>query len=231
MITLECGDLSPLLRKTMPTHKKAATSCRTPKRRRAFSILESAGAAAIVGVMLVLALKTLGATTRGRQAVAQVRLGPALAQQLLTEVLQSYYVDPGLTPTFGPESGESIGNRSKFDDVDDYNNWTESPPQLKNGTTLTDYTGWTRTVAVAWANPTTPTTTSASDQGLKRITVTVTDPSGRTTTLVGLRAASGNLERQPATQTTYTTWTGIDLLLGNSPSTVRTGISLTNHAQ
>jgi hypothetical protein len=154
-----------------------------------------------------------------------------LAQQLLTEILQCYYIDPGFSPTFGPESGESVGNRSMFNDVDDYNNWSESPPQLKNGTKLTDYTGWTRTVAVVWADPTTPTKTSATDQGLKRVTVTVTDSAGRTTTLVGLRAATGDLERLPATQTTYTTWTGIDLMLGNSPTTVRTGASLANHAQ
>src|SRR3712207_7569247 len=44
-------------------------------------------------------------------------------------------------------------------------------------------TGWRRQVTVASVKPSDPTQSVGSDKGLKRITVTVTSPTGRVTTL------------------------------------------------
>ena len=75
---------------------------------------------------------------------------------------------------FGTESGEGTSNRADFDDVDDYHDWSQSPPQRRDGTVIPDLNGWGRSVAVQWVNPTNLSQTLGSDQGAKRMTVTVT---------------------------------------------------------
>jgi hypothetical protein len=212
------------------------TACRTTTRRakrdrRAFSLVEAALSTLLVGILLVASLRAAAEVTRNRTVLAQAALAPALAQQLLSEILAAYYADSGSNPGFGPESGESTGTRSAFNDIDDYSGWSESPPRSKDGTTMSDYTGWTRSVQVARVSPSNPATVLSTDQGLKRITVTVTDPQGRQTTLVGLRASTGNQERAPAAQTTYVNWMGVSLVSGTGTSTVSTGATLSNQPQ
>ena len=45
--------------------------------------------------------------------------------------------------------GYSGADRSQFDDVDDYNNYTASPPKLRDGTVLTSLTGYKQKVSVS----------------------------------------------------------------------------------
>ena len=40
---------------------------------------------------------------------------------------------------FGLETGENPATRAAWNDVDDYNGWTESPPQTKSGTVIPDF--------------------------------------------------------------------------------------------
>jgi len=94
----------------------------------------------------------------------------------MSEILSQQYIDPGPNATFGPEPGETTSppSRVNFNDADDYNNWSESPPQNKDGTVIPNFTGWTRNVSVCWVSPgdlTTPVATA--DTNVKRITVTV----------------------------------------------------------
>src|SRR5690348_8237773 len=146
--------------------------------RRGFTILEAAVATVLVGVMLTAALSAAGAAAVAQYRSADRSRGRFLAQSLMSEILSKYYIDPGSTPTFGPEAGETTSppSRSKFNDVDDYNNWSEWPPQNADGTALDASLGtWGRSVSVCWVSSsdlTTPVTTS--DTGVKRITVTVT---------------------------------------------------------
>ncbi|MEZ6052671.1 MAG: hypothetical protein R3C02_15000 [Planctomycetaceae bacterium] len=65
---------------------------------------------------------------------------------MLREILIQSYEDPNETPKWKHETGEaqSPTSRADFDDTDDYDDWTASPPQLPDGTPLTAYTGWTR---------------------------------------------------------------------------------------
>ncbi len=81
----------------------------------------------IVGVMVVAALTTLGGSSQSQRVRASRLLGPALAQQLMSEILQTRYQEPDEAPVLGRESGESAGSRAAYDDVDDYDWWAESP--------------------------------------------------------------------------------------------------------
>ena len=182
-------------------------------------MVEAAFAVAITGVLLTAALTTFGTIARTRQVDAERRLAYPLAQQLMAEVLQAYFVDPGPAPTFGPEAGET---RATYDDVDDYNGWTESPPATRAGIVLAGYTGWTRAVAVAYVSPAS-LATSATATTLKRVTVTVTAPSGKTYTLIGLRAATGSYEQVPTAQATLVTGVSVNVLGTSAPTPVWAG--------
>jgi type II secretory pathway pseudopilin PulG len=196
--------------------------------RRGFTLVEATVSTFIVGVVLVAALRTVDGVALTRRTVARRCQGPALARQLMTEILGTYYQDPGGTGVFGPENGESGSNRTAFDDVDDYNGWSESPPQAIDGTWMADYPGWSRSVSVNWVDPNNPANTSSAESGLKRITVTVTEPDGKQTVLVGLRAPQGVGELKVTTSATILRWAGVDLQLGNAPARIRTGTNVLN---
>jgi len=148
---------------------------RTPRTRRrgchGFSLVEATIAIVLVAVVLVAGLHVLGGTTASTHQTAQRATGLLLAEHLMAEILGAAYADPDQTPTFGPESGEGGGTRSAFDDVDDYHDWTDSPPTKPDGARLGDFDGWTRTVEVAYLNPLNLGQTQGSDSGLKRVTV------------------------------------------------------------
>jgi type II secretory pathway pseudopilin PulG len=136
------------------------------------TLVETVTAVVIVGVMLVAALATVGASGAGQLSAGQRGCGYLLAQAMMAEVLEQPYEDPN-TPVFGPEPGESTGTRAMFDDVDDYGNWSESPPESKDGTDIPDCSGFRRTVVVECVSPGNLMQVVASDSGIKRVTVRV----------------------------------------------------------
>jgi hypothetical protein len=184
--------------------------------RRGLTLVEAVISVAVTSVLILMSLSSMGSIAKGRQVANLGYQGTLLAEQLMTEICQNAYKDPAGGTTFGPESGETTNpaSRNLFDDVDDYNNWTESPPQNKDGTTIPNFTGWTRTVAVAFINPSTMAV-SGTDTGVKRVTVTVTDPRGAVTTLVGLRSSNGQYDVHPAVATTCVRWVGVQLQVGS----------------
>jgi MSHA pilin protein MshD len=141
-------------------------------RRHGFSYVEVLVSTLIVGGMMVTAMNLLGSVVKSRTASGNYARAALLAQQMTSEITGVSYIDAS-SPSFGPEVGESTGNRSLFDDVDDYHGWTESPLRTRDNVTIANTTGWTRSISVAWVDPTLPSTTVGTDQGVKRITVTI----------------------------------------------------------
>lgn len=127
----------------------------------------------LVGVVLVGAMNLLGAVVRGRSKATDLARGQQFAQQLMTEVLNMAYGEGG---SLGPDPTVLIlvpEVRSQFDDVDDFNLYWESPLLTRTGSFIANTSGWRRSVDVAWVDPADPETAVGSDQGVKRITVTV----------------------------------------------------------
>ena len=89
----------------------------------------------------------------------------------MAEIMQLPYEDPDGIPLFGSEEILTLGNRSAFDDVDDYHGWSEAPPTAKDGALLAGDEGWERSVSVGYVNPDDLNSTSLTDTGVKRITV------------------------------------------------------------
>jgi type II secretory pathway pseudopilin PulG len=141
----------------------------------------------IVAVMFVAALNTVGASRLTQHRTALVSRGRLLAEALMAEILRQNYQEPDETPVFGRETGESATNRAAYDDVDDYDQWSASPPVAKDGSALANSTGWKRTVMVKWIDPDDPREVKTAETGAKRITVTVFYKEAPQATLVAIR--------------------------------------------
>jgi MSHA pilin protein MshD len=163
----------------------------TGRRQQAFSLIEAVMSLVIVSVMLVAALNVVGASQLSQLWTAQTTRGHLLAAELMVEIMSQDYEDPNQIVAFGCESGETTGSRAGFDDVDDYHGWSSSPPTDKTGTALSGLAGWTRSVAVQWADPMDPETVEPSESGVKRIRVTVKNGTRPVASLVAVRTASG----------------------------------------
>ncbi len=141
--------------------------------RRGLSLIEVVASTMIVGLMAVAALNSLGAATRSSESIGNRAVALGLADELMAEIMQAAYEDPSQTPSFGRESGEAASPRSGFDDVDDYEGWNQSPPLYRDGTTMPDRALWRHRVLVQRVAPNNPTLVSGTDQGAKRIRVTI----------------------------------------------------------
>jgi MSHA pilin protein MshD len=158
-------------------------------RTRAFTMIEAMTAVGMVAVLLVVALNTVGASNANQYRTARRATANYLAQNLLNAIVQLPYKDPAATPLFGVEAGETSTSKANYDDVDDFNGWTESPPQDRDGTAFTDLAGWSRSVTVQWVTVASPTTVSSSDTGLKLITVNVSCNGALITTRSALKGS------------------------------------------
>lgn len=127
----------------------------------------------IVGGLLAASLQAVAMSNATQYRISERTRANNLARALLTEITQQAYVDPGNSPVFGPESGQT---RATYDDVDDYNGYTESPPTIQSGTkvAIPQQGTWRRNVTVVWADPTTLAPASPqAETGVKLISVTV----------------------------------------------------------
>lgn len=232
--------------------KPAVAKTPASHRRRGVTLAEAIVSTAIVGIMLAASLEAMTTVVRNRQVQLDDYRGRRFAAPLMAEVLQAFYDDPafgvsttlernGSTDTstasapevpitFGPEDDELTGTRGPFDDVDDYSGWSEQPPAGRDGNPLPGSAGWSRGVTVDLVNPVDPTTLSGSDQGLKWIAVTVTDPDGKQTALVALRSRFGIHSLHPLVGTPCVSWVRARLLIGaDAGSLVETATHLPNN--
>lgn len=199
-------------------------------RRNALTLVEVVISTLLVGVVLTAAMNTVGGVFKTRNAAVELQVGPALARNLMSEVLQSAFTDPEEPDgPIGRESGESGWSREDFDDVDDFDDWDSSPPEKADGSPLGYGDGWQRHVTVVFVNPDTMTP-SVADTGLKLITVTVTSPTGNATILQALRSRFGSVERLPSADRTFVTGAQLELQTSDATIDIVSGTSIKNHA-
>lgn len=153
---------------------------------------EAALSVLILGVVLVAALNTVGSSKASQQRNVDRTRGTQLAQDLMTEILEQAYANPGGgIGAMGIDPAEvGDGNRALWDDIDDYDGWSASPPQTKDGSALDAFEGWSRSVEVEWVSSLDFSVTHPFDTGVKRITVTVAHNTLPVGTLVAIRTRS-----------------------------------------
>ena len=143
-------------------------------RSTGYTLVEVAIATFIVGVMLVTAMNTLGSATRSQIGNRQHNQALLLASGMMSEILAQSYSDPESGTGINIDAGEETSTRADFDDVDDYHNWSSTPPESADGVPLASGDAMTRTVTVEYVDPDNLASTIGSDGGVKRITITVT---------------------------------------------------------
>ncbi len=165
-------------------------------RRSGLTMVEAVVSIAIVGVMMVAALNTVGASRLGQKKTGDRGRGTLLAQALMAEILRHVYEPAAFPDSFGRLASEPAGGpRNLWDDVDDYDNWSASPPQNEDGSVIPNLAGWRRSVDVDRVNPANLGQTVGSDQDVKRIVVTVKRDGVPVASLTAVRTASGPIDR------------------------------------
>jgi Tfp pilus assembly protein PilV len=163
-----------------------------PAARIGLSLLEVIVSTVLVGVCLVAAARALGMTLFTQTGMADDAVAACLADDLLYEILQERYSDASGASEVQLDGDEVPQQKTGFDDVDDYHGWSETPPQDHSGQPIAGLSDWTRSVRVELVEPAEPAKISASDQGLKRITVEVEKGSRVRAVRSGLRASYGS---------------------------------------
>ncbi len=161
---------------------------------RGLTLVETVISLVIVGVMLVAALSTVGASRLSQYRISEYSRGQHLAQRMLVEILGRPYADPNGSTTLGIETGESTATRLDFDDIDDYDNWWASPPQDPNGSLIMDDDTWAQSVTVCWVDANDPRVVRDLDTGAKGITVTVTHDDRPVAVLTAIKTDTASME-------------------------------------
>lgn len=156
---------------------------------RAFTLIEAIMGALIVALIVVGAMHAVGASGADQARASRRARASLLAQSLLDEVCAKQYsaagggggaglviiggIVGGVSDALGGGSVDASSSRSGYDSVDAYNGLVDSPPHEPDGTVIPGFSGWSRRVAVQLVSAADGSTASASDAGVKKVTVTV----------------------------------------------------------
>ncbi len=129
----------------------------------------------IIGFVIVATLQIVGPMVRTTSVHTDRLLAANLANELTEEIAMHFFTDPDVDDpdALGTDTGERSANRSDFDDVDDYHDWTSSPPKLSSNQENVLLQRWTRSVTVEHVELSDASTSSNTVTGLKRVTVIV----------------------------------------------------------
>lgn len=142
--------------------------------RAGFTLVELVIAIVVIGIAASGVLLVMNYTTAHSADPMIQHQAVAIAEAYLEEVLLQPYSDPDGVALAAVEA-----NRSLFDDLNDYNNFTDVGAHDQSGVAITGLGSYTVTVAV--------TTTTMNTVAAKKVAVTVTHPSGIDMTLTGYR--------------------------------------------
>jgi Tfp pilus assembly protein PilV len=156
---------------------------------RGFTIVEAVAASTVLLICVLAVALTLGASSSEARDLRTTITASILGQELLEEISAKPFPISGVTTNPGWQQGQH--NRSQYDDVADYNGYTDtSPLQMLDGTSVdpTPQISYTRTVSFSYMTSPTGPTNSTGSFGL--ITVTVTPSAGPAVSFVRVVSAA-----------------------------------------
>ena len=174
---------------------------RISRLRRGLNQAEVAISTIIVGVLMVTSFTTIAASRRSQTEESFCVRGLAIADALMAEITQLPMREPSCDCGYGPETGETGSNRLNFDDVDDYNGLTDSPPRTRNGTLCDGYSDLSRRVTVASVVSSNWDSTTLTYAGVYRVIVSVVRNSKEVCRLVSYRTSGTQSQEFQITRT------------------------------
>lgn len=149
---------------------------------RGFILIEASISYIVLSLALVALVPMFILSLRANAASEKVAAALHLSQELLEEVRLHRWDEATPAPAvhiaaggaLGVDAGENAADKRTFDDVDDFDGWTESPPQDPVMRPLTADSMYTRTVAVRYVNSSFQVSAAPTD--LKQVTVCTAAP-------------------------------------------------------
>lgn len=127
-----------MIRRRLPENEM--TRCWLGRQGTGFTLIEVLVAIALLGTVTSAIALALAVTLQNSEEIVAREMALGLAQDLMDEILNARYCEPGTSaysPVLGPSPVElAAGNRSLFDDIDDYNDLIDEPPKDKWGQLL-----------------------------------------------------------------------------------------------
>jgi len=118
--------------------------------RRGFTLIEAALVTCLIGFGVVSILQLLAAGTMSNVEAMELTTGLTLANNV-REMMQSLsFTDPVQATHWGPETGETLAT---YNDVDDFDGATFSPPLDARRQSLSGFSAWTQHVDVYTCDP------------------------------------------------------------------------------
>ncbi len=130
------------------------------KDARGVTLVELMLALAIILLVIAPLVKALYQGMKGSVRFGDTNKAIQLAQELTEEIKQKKWdettpIGGGATTTpsaIGIDGGETAGNKTTYDDIDDYNGLVEHPPKDINNVEIPNTSHFTRWVAVQYVN-------------------------------------------------------------------------------
>jgi len=154
---------------------------------RGFSLIEIMISVVLVGMSITALVVANNAFTMANGAGADLSTAEFLIEQIreLTTMLPVSNPEATSWTTFGPEEA----GLAEYDDVDDFNNATFSPPISTNRTVLSDFTGFSQHVTVENVDASNfDTVVAEGTSGFVRVTVSVSQNGGLISSTSWIRA-------------------------------------------
>jgi Tfp pilus assembly protein PilV len=122
------------------------------RRTRGFTLIEASLATAIIGLGVLSMMELFAACTRQNGAAANLTTAMMLAENIQETMAGLSFSDPAYGKTyFGAEPGQTLGS---FDDVDDFDRQTFTPPIDSTRAKITALSNYSQVVSVwpVWPN-------------------------------------------------------------------------------
>lgn len=160
------------------------------RRRAGLTYVEVVVSLAILATAAAASLQALGSFALGNRLWVEKSTAMELANQLMAEINLLPFADPVSSTGLGIDAGEVATSRTTFDDIDDFNGWTEPQIRDRTGAPVSGYSGYSRQVTVELETTAAAQVQPAlSNSVLKRITVVVCKDGKELAKLVVIRGA------------------------------------------
>ena len=147
--------------------------------RGGFILMEVSVAYVVLVVGLLALLPVFVIAIRASKGTEQLQVATYLSQELLEEIrLRKWDQNSATLPVYvstrsvlGIDAGETASNKTTFNDIDDFNGWTESPPRDPLNNPLPAFSAYTRSVTVGYADSSLVVLSTPTTSDYKRVAV------------------------------------------------------------